>query len=149
MHVFYLVIVNSTQRPAAFPSPFQTGIGEPVMKLTRSALMILIAVLTLGQIASNFAQETNSTAKPDDSFRLPNYYGKLGVSDEQREKLKVIHQDYEHKLDALYEQMKKLLAERDNALEAELTPGQKLRLKELRIEAIKENSDEAKSSDSP
>ncbi|MCA9081894.1 MAG: hypothetical protein KDA58_15140 [Planctomycetaceae bacterium] len=68
---------------------------------------------------------------------LPFYYGKLGMSDEQKEKAYAVQESYDKKLDELKKQMKALLAERDQKLNELLTDGQKLRLEELLVEAKK------------
>ncbi|MEZ6064476.1 MAG: hypothetical protein R3B90_01935 [Planctomycetaceae bacterium] len=84
--------------------------------------------------------------------QLPNYFGKLGVSDEQREKLLKIDADYEARIEALRDQIRELVKQRDSAMEQELSPGQQLRLKELRAEARKrgaqpDNADAANDAD--
>ncbi|QDU41083.1 hypothetical protein Mal4_54480 [Maioricimonas rarisocia] len=66
---------------------------------------------------------------------LPTYYGKIGVTDEQREQLYGIQDEYHTQIDALQRQIKQLIRERDDRMEQLLTPGQKLRLQELREEA--------------
>jgi type II secretory pathway component HofQ len=66
---------------------------------------------------------------------LPSLFGKIAVNDQQREQLYRIQDEYAAKIDALQQQIKALLAERDAKMEGVLTPGQKLRLAELREEA--------------
>ncbi len=98
-------------------------------------------VLAVGLCSFSAAQEATdspaaaSVAEEKQEFRLPFFFGKLGVPDGQRDTLIGIHQSYEEKLELLREQMKTLLKERDAAMEASLTEGQKLRLRELRAEA--------------
>lgn len=67
--------------------------------------------------------------------RLPIYFGKLGLSDPQKEKLYAIQDSYVEKIAALEKQIQALEDERDKSMETLLTPGQKLRLQELREEA--------------
>lgn len=97
------------------------------------ALLLLAFLFAAG----TYAQEGDSTAKKKRRGPLPFYYGKLGVSDAQREKLYDIQDSYEDKLKALRMEIKKLLAERETAMQETLTPGQKLRLQELKAEAEK------------
>lgn len=99
------------------------------------SLTLLVAIVAL--VASLSAQEIDSTAKKKRRGPLPFYFGKIGVDDDQREKLYDIQDSYDDKLKALRLEMKKLLAERDTAMEATLTPGQKLRLSELKATAVK------------
>ena len=78
---------------------------------------------------------TGDAAPEDRRSPLPNNFGKIAVSDEQRVKLYGIQDEYEAKIDVLQEQIRALIRERDAKMEIELTAGQKLRLKELREEA--------------
>ncbi len=78
------------------------------------------------------AQETEPRRGP-----LPFYFGKVGMSDEQRDQAYDVQEAYDAKIEPLKDEIKKLLAERDTKLTALLTDGQKLRLKELQDEARK------------
>ena len=106
------------------------------MNMWRSVLLLTIGI---GLFSFSSAQEAitdaPAKAKEQQSFRLPYYFGKLGVGDAQRDKLIAINQSYEEKLAPLRQQIKQLLKERDQTMEESLTEGQKLRLKELRAEA--------------
>ena len=103
-------------------------------------LLVLVGANLRGQDdaepPANAAEAAKSNAE-DEKRRgpLPAYFGKIGVSDEQREKLYDIQDEYEARLEELRQQLKALVRERDAKLESLLTPGQKLRLKELREEA--------------
>lgn len=89
-------------------------------------------------IAASLQAQDTSDAKPKSRRSpLPYYYGKLGVDNDQRAKLYSIQDSFEAKLESLREQMKALLAEREAAMEATLSPGQKLRLNELKADAVK------------
>ncbi|TWT51991.1 hypothetical protein KOR42_32740 [Thalassoglobus neptunius] len=93
-------------------------------------------LLLSAQVKVNLAQESDSTSQREATFRLPFHYGKIGVSPSQREKLKQIHNTYEERIEELRNQLKAVVSERNAAMEAELTAGQRLRLKELREESI-------------
>jgi hypothetical protein len=84
-------------------------------------------------------------AKKEYRGPLPNYFGKLGVGDEQRERLYAVDAEYVARIDALQKQIAELEKEREARLEALLTPGQKLRLAELREEAARRAADDEKS----
>jgi len=117
------------------------------MKKTSLLALALLSAYILGGFVSNVTAQPGATleAKPDAKTTdadeddrhapLPNYFGKIGVSDEQREKLYGVQDDYTAKIEPLQKQIKALLKERDAAMEDMLTAGQKLRLKELRQEA--------------
>ena len=102
--------------------------------------MAIKSLLVIGFAASSWWLIAAEPASPpsDQAERhkpLPTYYGMIGVSDQQRTKLYAIQDSYEEKLEALRTQLKQLIRERDQKMETLLTPGQKLRLKELRAAA--------------
>jgi len=108
------------------------------------ALSLGLALLLSGSsTAQNDANDSSATAKKEYRGPLPDYFGKLGVGEEQRKKLYAVDSEYEAKIEELEKQIAKLEAERDAKLEALLTPGQKLRLKELREEAAQRAAAEA------
>ena len=77
--------------------------------------------------------ESDESSRP--RGRLPNHFGKLGISDEQRTRIYAIQADYDDRVDALLAQIEELVADRDNDIDAVLTDGQRARLRELRAEA--------------
>jgi hypothetical protein len=99
-------------------------------------VLFLLAGSTLIPAASPVSGETASD-KPARRKPLPNYYGKIGVSDEQREKLYAVQDLYEVKLERLRKELKDTVQERDQKLELLLTESQRTRLQELREEAKK------------
>jgi hypothetical protein len=107
-----------------------------------TCLVIAITSLTLAGGIS--AQESDNTAKAKRRGPLPSYFGKIGVDDDQRKKLYSVQESYQDKLAALRKEMKALLAQRDTEMEALLTPGQKLRLQELKADAVKKVKKEFK-----
>jgi TolA-binding protein len=84
-------------------------------------------------------QATAQEKKPAKDARgpLPAHYGKLGLSDEQKDGMYKVHDEYKSQIDELSAQIKKLQADRDAKLQEKLTPTQKTRLQELRDEAAK------------
>ncbi|MBU4271333.1 MAG: hypothetical protein KKE86_12615 [Planctomycetes bacterium] len=66
--------------------------------------------------------------------RLPPYFGDV-VGDEQREKIYKIQDEYRPKIEALRAELKALVKERDEKIEAVLTPEQKQQIDEARAEA--------------
>lgn len=67
--------------------------------------------------------------------RLPANYGKLGLTDAQRDKVYAINDKYESQLDALEDQLKALRAKRGTEVEAVLTAEQKKILKDVTEES--------------
>lgn len=83
------------------------------------------------------AQETPAkpAAKASPRGPLPAQFGKLGISEEVKDELYKIHDEYDAQIQTLAAQIKKLQAEKTATMEAKLTVAQKTRLRELRDEA--------------
>jgi len=98
-----------------------------------SCLAILVASCMLTW------QATAQEKKPAKDARgpLPAHYGKLGLSDEQKDGMYKVYDEYKSQIDELSAQIKKLQTDRDAKLQEKLTPTQKTRLQELRDEAAK------------
>ena len=79
------------------------------------------------------AAEKKEDKKPTN--RLPSNYGKLGLTDAQKDKVYAVQEKYDSQLDALEEQIKSLKAKRSSETEAVLSPEQKKILKDLTDEA--------------
>lgn len=86
--------------------------------------------------AAKKAEAKKPAAKKKFRGRLPNYYGKVGVSNEQRQTIYGIQAKYHEQIEALERQIAELTEKRDAEIEAVLTPAQKARVKEL-VEAAK------------
>ena len=67
--------------------------------------------------------------------RLPSNYGKLGLTDAQKDKVYAVQEKYDTQLDALEEQIKSLKGKRSSETEAVLSAEQKKILKDLTDEA--------------
>ena len=78
-------------------------------------------------------KKTEETKKPVN--RLPSNYGKLGLTDAQKDKVYAIQEMYDAQLDALEEQVKSLKAKRTSETVAVLSAEQKKILKDLTDEA--------------
>lgn len=107
---------------------------------TLAAALVLLAFAAPQWIAAQAPKEPEAAADDDSKSRgrLPNLYGKLGVSEVQRERIYAIQGEYNAQIDELLAQVEELRTERETAMEAVLTNGQRQRLKELRDEAAKE-----------
>lgn len=82
-------------------------------------------------------------AKKSSSARLPNYYSKLDLSDEQRAQVLEIKSKYDAEIAKLTEKIKQLQTSRDLEFESALDARQRQMLGELRAEAAQKR--EAKS----
>ena len=63
---------------------------------------------------------------------LPAQYGKLGLSDEAKDELYLIDDEYDAKIDVLAAEIKELQIERDTKMQEKLTEAQRAQLKALR-----------------
>ena len=71
------------------------------------------------------AKSTGKTAPPDVMHRVPQGYSKLGLTDQQREKIYKIQADYYPKIQDLEKKVQDLRDRREKAFEAVLTAPQK------------------------
>ena len=76
--------------------------------------------------------------------RLPNNYGKVGISDTQRKTIYTIQAGYRKQLVALTQQIADLKSKQNEEIEAVLTPEQRDRLKTLRAGTLKRAADRKK-----
>lgn len=120
--------------------------------MSRSRMLLGTATVLMCCAMAGWSQETTklttkSTAvekKPIN--RLPANYGKLGLTDAQRDKVYAVQEKYDAQLDALEEQIKTLRAKRAAESEAVLSAEQKKILKDLNEEA-KETKSKSKKAD--
>lgn len=89
----------------------------------------LVAVLSLGgplvsQEKKEAAPKPEKKERAEPKGRLPNFYADV-VTGDQREKIYAIQQKYAEQLDELTEQIKALANDRDEEIQAVLTPEQK------------------------
>ena len=88
---------------------------------TLAALLVLLAVAAPQWIVAQAPKEPAAAEEGEESKsrgRLPNLYGKLGVSEVQRERIYAIQGEYNAKIDDLLAQVEELRGERDKAMEA-------------------------------
>jgi len=101
--------------------------------------------------AKSAAKESVKEAAADKlTGRLPSGFGKLDVTDTQKQKIYAIQAKYKEQIDALNKQIDELQNKRDTEIEAVLTPEQKEKLKSAQKEsadkkaAAKTKTDEKK-----
>ncbi len=95
---------------------------------------------TAPKAAAKAASKDESQAK---TVRLPNHYGDLGLSEDQKEQVRAIVATYDAKIEALQQQIAQLKQKREAEAEAILTDAQKEQLAQARA-AKKAKGDESK-----
>lgn len=85
------------------------------------------------------AKPTADAEKP--KGRVPNNYGKIGLSEEQRTKILSIQAKLDGEIDKLEAQIAQLKAQKEKEVEAVLTAEQKTKLAELTAATAKKKSD--------
>ena len=113
-------------------------------RVVTSALLLLCCSMV--GWSQDKAKPTTKAAEPAKKVtnRLPSNFGKLGLTDAQRDKVYAVNEKYDAQLDDLEEQLKALRARRASEVEAVLSVEQKTILKDLTDEA-KEKDTKAKS----
>jgi Spy/CpxP family protein refolding chaperone len=95
--------------------------------------------------AATSKAKTKPKAKPKKpQGRLPKFYDHI-VSDEQRQKIYAIQQEYGPKIDALKAQLAELVKQQDEKIGAVLTPEQQKKVQELREAAKAKAADKGDS----
>jgi len=78
------------------------------------------------------AAAVDANAKTPAKGRLPAHFGKLGLSDPQKQQVYTVQSKYETQLAALEEQIAALRSQRDQEIEALLSPDQRAILGRIR-----------------
>ncbi|MBL8793969.1 MAG: hypothetical protein JNM56_08690 [Planctomycetia bacterium] len=94
----------------------------------RGVLVLLLVLFALGSVS------LGQTAKDEPAkFKgvLPQNWGKLGLSDEQKQKVYKVQNDYDQKIATLEKQLKDLKSQEKVEMEKVLTDAQKARLREI------------------
>jgi hypothetical protein len=113
-------------------------------------LYALIGVVAIVFAAGGFLFGDDKDSKKDTKVvkqgGLPANYGKLGLNDDQKKKLRDIQGEYRAKIQDLEEQIKDLRKKERLAMEDVLTDTQRTRLREILLEKAPGNREK---SDSP
>ena len=112
--------------------------GQPAQTAEPATSTAAAPRIELSQVSRSAAGTTAARKKP--SGRLPRYFGKLGVSDEQRTKIYELQAKYAEQIEALEKELAALKDKRDGEIAGVLTAGQKTRLTELREAASRKSS---------
>ena len=93
--------------------------------------LTVLSVALLGGLL--LGQDTKKTDKePPPRGQLPQYYKRLGLSDEQLTAVRKIRGEYRTKIEKLRQEIADLQKEERTKLEQVLTPEQRARLREIR-----------------
>lgn len=111
--------------------------AEPAKKAIEKAGVEKLPVKDAAE-KKEFVAQVKDVDKIPPRGRLPSNFGKLGISEQQRERIYSVQAEYNDRIDILLVQIEELRAARDAAIDEVLTDGQRQRLKELRVESIKE-----------
>lgn len=98
--------------------------------MARLVGLIAAATIAFGVGGGTFGQE-KVEPPPKGRGSLPAYYSKLGLSDEQKEKIHTVRAKYQAQIDDLKRQIRELTKKETAETEEILTPAQKERLAEL------------------
>jgi TolA-binding protein len=108
------------------------------LAVTCSLALFLGAGWLMGQDGKSTSDDTPSQAKVKGA--LPTYYGRLGLTDEQKQKVYKIHQSYKSKIDALKDQIADLSNQQQVELLKVLNDTQRTHLRELQTREPKEKT---------
>ena len=78
--------------------------------------------------------------------RLPNFYGQIGLSDEQRDKVYGIQQQYRDQIRDLQQKLNELKDKQTAEIDAVLTPDQLKKVEELKASSARKREDSKKKS---
>lgn len=113
-----------------------------MQRMTLALAAVLIAITSM----SAWTQDKPSSSKPAAveeekiTGRLPNNYGKLGLSDKQKKSIYAAQSKYATEINALIRQVEELREKRDAEVGAVLTAEQKVKLAELQGETAKKTT---------
>jgi flagellar basal body-associated protein FliL len=103
-----------------------------MLRLRLAVTCLLALVLTSSWLMGQDTKSTSDDAQPSKSKgALPKYFGRLGLTDDQKQKVYKIATSYKTKIDALTEQLEELKSQRQAELLKILSDTQKTHLREL------------------
>lgn len=121
-------------------------------KYLYAALLVALTSLSAWTQESGSKSTTDKPAAIEEeksTGRLPNNFGKLGLSDKQKKSIYDKQSKYATDINALIRQVEELRAKRDEEVEAVLTAEQKVKLKELLAESAKKSAAKKTGSKAP
>jgi len=104
------------------------------MKRSCALIGVVVVVLAAGGFLFGDDQDSKKDVKGVKQGALPTNYSKLGLTDDQKKKVRDIQGDYRAKIQVLEDQIKDLRKKERLAVEDVLTDAQRARLRELLLE---------------
>jgi Spy/CpxP family protein refolding chaperone len=103
-----------------------------VCNMRRTIALLTVVGLTLGISSALLGQDKAQVGKARGT--LPQNWNKLGLTDDQKQKVYTAQAEYKTKIDELQKQIDDLKKKQRVAMESVLTDAQKARLKEIALE---------------
>jgi TolA-binding protein len=100
----------------------------------RTVLASVATICGLVLVAALVATADDKKETPKGGKALPSGWSKLGLSDEQKDKIYSIQGEYKSQIEALEKQVKELRHKEKLAMDEVLTDAQKARLKEILLD---------------
>lgn len=111
------------------------------------ALLVAVALVSAGSVAQDPKKDDPKAAKKDDTGKadpavklkgvLPQYWGKIGLTDEQKQEVYKIQAKHNAEIEKLEAKIREHRASRDKEMKALLTVDQKKALQDLILEKAK------------
>ena len=113
-----------TATPKSTPNQKAKGKSTPPKSRSRQCKT---ATTKVASPTNKLSKSSNTDSQPRQAskLRLPSHYGKLQLTNQQRERLYSIQGDYAQQFERLKQQMSDIRAKRDRDCQAVLTSGQK------------------------
>ena len=112
----------------------RVGILMVVVALVMAASPSMTLMLNHAQAQEDQSNSAEKRIRKKPRGRVPNHYGKLGLSPKQKETIYGIQSKYDDQIEALEKQLADLERQEDEEVEAVLTDDQKKRLQEILAE---------------
>lgn len=112
----------------------RVGILMVVVALVMAASPSMTLMLNNAQAQEDQSKSIEKKIRKKPRGRVPNHYGKLGLSPKQKETIYGIQSKYRDQIEALEKQLADLERQEDEEVEAVLTDDQKKRLQEILAE---------------
>jgi hypothetical protein len=104
------------------------------MKRSFALIGVVVIVFAASGVLFGDDQEKKDAVKGSKAGALPQNYSKLGLSDDQKKKIREVRAEYNSKIQELEDQIKELKKKEKVAMEDVLTDAQRARLRELVLE---------------
>src|SRR5437868_2992897 len=114
-----------------------------MFRATFAAGVVVVIGVALLTVSPSFSQQEKVEPAPVAKGQLPKYYSKLGLSDDQKQKLYAIKGTYSPKIEGLTKQINTLKAQQKAEQERVLTDDQKVALRRILLEKAPAAGDSA------